>query len=152
MTDLLTGLAKAIFYGTVWLMGFFGNLPNLHTAIDMQMIDLTAFRSQACQRALHTFHEFTDRDDRIHRIGVISRTYYIMFVFLTNTATAEPVGNRIAHHRKHQGGQRGWRNQAVGTQQTEKDILHDVLCDIGITHTHRNETNDFVTVLGVIVC
>ena len=42
-------------------------------------------------------------------------------------------------------------NELMPTEQPQEDVLYPVRCLVGISNAHRDETDDFIAMLSIIV-
>ena len=74
-----------------------------------------------------------------------------MLVFIPDATPTVVVGDAVARHGVDETGQGDGSDELTTTKQTKEQVLHHVLCLVGISHTHRDEIDDFTTMPGIIV-
>jgi hypothetical protein len=75
----------------------------------------------------------------------------VVLILFVHTAMAEVVYHFVACHGIDKAGQGDGSNELMPTKQLQEYVLHPVLRLVGISNAHRNETDDFIAMLSIIV-
>ena len=147
----LPGNTQSVLNTLIALTQTLGYFCDLHTAIDMQTVNLTTVLWHTGQTTLQLFRDITDTQDGPSGILGGIGIFQIVLIRLEMSPTAIEIGYQVTRGRIDQGRQGDVGNHLVSSQKTEEHVLHKVLRFDRITETTADIRQQFASVSNVII-